>query len=76
MSDIESSALTLPDSIIPLTVSIATKLNQNNYLTSKCEILPIIHGYNLFPYLNPTSTPTPIIIATSATLFINPAYAT
>lgn len=61
------------DPIIPLNYPISTKLNQNNYLTWKSQIQPIIHGFNLTRFLD---EPPPVrTIPNSAGVMVNnPAF--
>lgn len=59
--------------VIPLNLSISIKLTNTNYLTWQSQLLPIIHGYNLFMYID--STPPPKTIPSSTgTDFTNPDY--
>ncbi|KAJ3698209.1 hypothetical protein LUZ61_001914 [Rhynchospora tenuis] len=64
---------TRSDSLISLTLPIATKLNLSNYLTWKCQILPIIHGYNLSNFIS-SPPPSPTSPGSDGQIIINPEY--
>jgi gag-polypeptide of LTR copia-type len=68
-----SQTNSITDSIISLTLPIATKLNHNNYLTWKSQILPILHGYNLAWFLE-SSSPAPTKTTTEGTIEVNPDF--
>ncbi|KAJ4790150.1 polyprotein [Rhynchospora pubera] len=61
------------ESIIPLNLPISTKLSQNNYLTWKSQILPIIHGYNLTQYIL-SLPPNPTITTENNQIVVNPEF--
>jgi hypothetical protein len=64
-------------SIILLNLPIATKLNRTNFLVWQSQIVPLLHGYDLFKfvdYLSP-SPPNPTITSDN-TIVLNPAYLT
>lgn len=61
-----------PNPVIPLNFPIATKLNQNNYLTWKSQVQPIIHGFNLTHFLE-ESPPDRTICTESGQFIFNPA---
>jgi gag-polypeptide of LTR copia-type len=63
-----SSSPNTTDTIIPLTLPIATKLNQNNYLTWKSQILSLLHGYNLSHFLDSPAPPAAISAADGSPL--------
>ncbi|KAJ3697958.1 hypothetical protein LUZ61_001663 [Rhynchospora tenuis] len=62
------------DSIVPLTIPISTKLSQNNYLTWKSQILPILHGYYLTKYIT-SLPPNPAITTSDNQISPNPDFA-
>ncbi|KAJ3704092.1 hypothetical protein LUZ61_007797 [Rhynchospora tenuis] len=69
-----SSALSSqPNPISIINISISTKLNKQNFLTWKSQIFPIIHGYNLFQFIN-SQPPSPSVINSSGQVQFNPEY--
>ncbi|KAJ4761435.1 hypothetical protein LUZ62_071810 [Rhynchospora pubera] len=71
-----TSTMSIPptsDAIVPITIPIATKLSESNYLTWNSQITPLLHGYNLMRFIESPS-PDPTRTTTSGVLEINPEY--
>ncbi|KAJ3703988.1 hypothetical protein LUZ61_007693 [Rhynchospora tenuis] len=72
-STLSSISSTSSDSIIILNLPIATKLTRNNFLAWQSQIVPLLHGYDLFKFLDASSQPNPIIQTDTSTQ-VNPEY--
>ncbi|KAJ4818128.1 hypothetical protein LUZ62_030694 [Rhynchospora pubera] len=62
-----------PDSLILLNLPISTKLNLNNFLAWQSQIVPLLHGYDLFKYVHSPTPPDPTITVGTA-VQLNPSY--
>jgi gag-polypeptide of LTR copia-type len=61
------------DPIVSLTLPVAIKLNESNFLTWKSQILPLIYGYDLSKFLE-SSPPEKTRLTVSGHLEFNPSY--
>ncbi|KAJ3704083.1 hypothetical protein LUZ61_007788 [Rhynchospora tenuis] len=73
-SSTTTTTTTIPsamNSVVSLTLPIATKLSSTNYLTWKSQILPVLHGYSLSKYIA-SLPPNPTITADDGQILPNP----
>ncbi|KAJ4744982.1 Copia-like polyprotein/retrotransposon [Rhynchospora pubera] len=61
------------NSFTTINIPISTKLTKQNFLTWKSQLLPIIHGYNLYQFLN-SSAPHPSVLNAAGQVQLNPDY--
>jgi Reverse transcriptase (RNA-dependent DNA polymerase)/gag-polypeptide of LTR copia-type/GAG-pre-integrase domain len=60
--------------LVMLSLPISTKLERENYLSWQSQIVPLLHAYGLFRFLETDSSPSPTILTTTGVSQINPAY--
>ncbi|KAJ3704251.1 hypothetical protein LUZ61_007956 [Rhynchospora tenuis] len=73
VSTTPSSSSSNNASIELLNLPISTKLNQNNFLDWQSQIVPLLHEYELFKYVESPNLPSPTIIS-GETVQPNPDY--
>ncbi|KAJ4776116.1 hypothetical protein LUZ62_060373 [Rhynchospora pubera] len=61
------------DTIVSITTPISLKLTHDNYLMWKAQVLPLIHGHNLTPFLS-ASSPNPTFYNSGGQVEFNPSY--
>lgn len=75
----DSSAISTPSNgtqenqHVMLTLSIATKLDRDNYLLWQSQIVPLIHAYGMYQFLE-SKSPSSTITTTAGVLQINPDF--
>jgi hypothetical protein len=69
------SSIQSNESIVLLNLPIATKLNRKNFLVWQSQIVPLLHGYDLFKFVDSPSPPDPTITF-GDTISLNPTYLT
>jgi hypothetical protein len=60
--------------LVMLSLPISTKLERENYLSWQSQIVPLLHAYGLFRFLETDSSPSPTILTTTGVSQINHAY--
>ncbi|KAJ1692595.1 hypothetical protein LUZ63_009293 [Rhynchospora breviuscula] len=73
LNSISQSTTSSTDSLVLLNLPIATKLNRSNFLSWQSQIVPLLHGYDLFRFVEAPHPPDPTISSDNVTQ-LNPAF--
>lgn len=60
-SDAISSSSRLTDAVIQITIPLSTKLDQDNFLTWRYQVEPIIHGFDLSHHIDNSPPPEKLL---------------
>jgi gag-polypeptide of LTR copia-type len=60
--------------LVMLSLPISTKLDRENYLSWQSQIVPLLHAYGLFRFLEANSSPPLTVLTNTGAIQPNPAY--
>jgi hypothetical protein len=59
---------------VVLNIPISTKLTRNNFLAWQCQIISLLHGYDLYKFIDPTFSPPEQTIIRFGQVEVNPEF--